>query len=94
MNPADTNPRKSRQFREHDAVWEAFAPLAERITGITGRGARNALLNQLIRKTFDEHGTPDERAIVTRADAEMEVRKRDRSRFMRGAAGQSERAEE
>ncbi|MEE2040107.1 hypothetical protein Q8791_23090 [Nocardiopsis sp. CT-R113] len=76
----DENPNQPRQFREHFDVWEAFDPIAKRVTGINTKGARAAYLNQLIRDAFAEHGTPEERAIVARADAEMEERKKNRGR--------------
>ncbi|MFE7462343.1 hypothetical protein ACWFMI_24855 [Nocardiopsis terrae] len=77
---ATNNPNQPRQFREHIDVWETFDPIARRVTGKDDKGARSAFLNQLIRDAFAQHGTPEERAILARADAEMEERKKARGR--------------
>lgn len=86
MAKSDDDPTTTRvPIREHNDVWEAFGAVAERATGVTGRGAKAEFFRQAIRDAFAKYGTPDERATLARADAEMEERRRNRGR--RGLAG-------
>lgn len=61
---------KPRQFRVADGLWETYDAICKRL----GR-TRAEDLNLHIRKTIEEHGTPEEIGRLAEVDAELERRR-------------------
>jgi hypothetical protein len=66
----DDQTTKPRQFRVPDGAWESYDAVCKRL----GR-TRAEDLNDHIRDTIKQHGTPDEIERLAQADAELEARR-------------------